>query len=139
MWIRRSVQKISPCKKEVNKKEFANVTKLHRISNTLRVALGEKMDLTEDKSDINMNQIQHLTYLSTFDQMTQNRSQNSLLLTRKAHHSVTARETDFIHYSFFLLLLFWSGKEALVSMTLSVKNPNKDGTCQIFDVKKFQV
>lgn len=135
MWIRRSVQKISPCKKEVNKKEFANVTKLHTISNTLRVTLGEKMDLTGDKSDINMNQIQHLTYLSAFDQVTQ----NSLLLTRKAHQSVTARETDFIHYFFFLLLLFWSGKEALVSMTLSVKNPNKDGTCQIFDVKKFQV
>ena len=28
------------------------------------------MDLTEDKSDINMNQIQRLTYLSAFDQMT---------------------------------------------------------------------
>ncbi|XP_067023578.1 protocadherin Fat 4-like isoform X2 [Acropora muricata] len=30
------------------------------------------------------------------------------------------------------------GKEALVSMTLSVENPNKDGTCQIFDVQKFE-
>ena len=29
--------------------------------------LGENIDLTEDKSDINMNQIQHLTYLSAFD------------------------------------------------------------------------
>lgn len=92
------------------------------------------MDLTDDKSDLNMNQIQHLTQLSAFDQMTQNRSLNTFMLTRKAHHCVTAREIPF-----FLLLLFWSGKEALVSMTLSVKNPNKDGTCQIFDVQKFEV
>ena len=28
------------------------------------------MDLTEDKSDINMSQIQDLTYLSAFDQIT---------------------------------------------------------------------
>ena len=28
------------------------------------------MDLTEDKSDIIMNQIQHLTYLSAFHQIT---------------------------------------------------------------------
>ena len=36
-------------------------------------------------------------------------------------------------------LLSFSGKRALVSMTLSVKNPNKEGTCQIFDVKEFKV
>jgi len=28
------------------------------------------MDLTEDRSDINMNQMQHITYLSAFDQIT---------------------------------------------------------------------
>ena len=31
-------------------------------------SLGENIDLTEDKSVINMNEIQHLTYLSAFDQ-----------------------------------------------------------------------
>ena len=30
-------------------------------------SLGENIDLTEDKYDINMNQIQHLAYLSAFD------------------------------------------------------------------------
>ena len=54
------------------------------------------MDLTDDKSDLNMNQIQHLTHLSAFDQMTQNRSLNTFMLTRKAHHCVTAREISFI-------------------------------------------
>ena len=29
------------------------------------------MDLTEDRSDINMNQMQHITYLSAFDQTTE--------------------------------------------------------------------
>ena len=38
-----------------------------------------------------------------------------------------------------ILLFLFLGKKALVSMTLTVKRPNKDGTCQIFDVKEFKV